>query len=154
MAVFSSGADRTGESAARQASREGNLSIIAAGMRVVGETATDGVLKVEGVIEGTIRADREVLVAKGGTIEGDIYTREVVVGGKVVGSIYADERVEVQQDSLVQGDIVTKKLIVHEGGEVNGNVRMGEPNALEQGKAVAAAREAVPAGGGEREAYS
>jgi cytoskeletal protein CcmA (bactofilin family) len=154
MAVFSSGAERTGESSGRQAGREGSLSIVAAGMRVVGEIATDGVLKVEGVVEGTIRADREVLVAKGGTIEGDVYTREVIVGGKVIGSLYVDERVEVQQNSLVQGDIVTKKLIVHEGGEVNGSVQMGEPKALEQAASVAARREAVPASGSESEAYT
>ncbi len=136
MARFSSGAERSADSSSRQAGREGNLSIVAVGMRVVGELATDGVVKVEGAVEGSIRADREVLVAKGGVIEGDVYTRDAIVGGQVIGSIYADERVEVQQNSVVQGDIVTKKLIVQEGGEVNGHVRMGDPKALEQGAAV------------------
>lgn len=129
----------------RSGGREISISIVATGMRIVGELATDGVLKVEGTIVGSIRADREVLVARGGVIEGDVYTRQAIVGGRVVGSIYADERVEVQENSVVQGDIVTKKLIVSEGGEVNGNVQMGEPKALEQGAKVAAKRERSPA---------
>ncbi|NIM48866.1 MAG: hypothetical protein GTN62_03665 [Gemmatimonadales bacterium] len=138
MGKFSSGgSEHSAESSGKQAGREGNLSIVAVGMRVVGELASDGVIKVEGAVEGSIRADREVLVAKGGLIEGDVFTRDAIVGGKVVGSIYADERVEVQQGSTVHGDIVTKKLIVQEGGEVNGHVRMGDPKALEQGAAVA-----------------
>jgi cytoskeletal protein CcmA (bactofilin family) len=122
----------------RSGGRDVNISIVATGMRIVGELATDGVLKVEGTVVGSIRADREVLIARGGIIEGDVYTRQAIVGGRVAGSIFADERVEVQENSMVQGDIVTKRLIVNEGGEVNGNVQMGEPNALEQGANVAA----------------
>jgi cytoskeletal protein CcmA (bactofilin family) len=76
-----------------------------------------------------VRAQREVLVAKGGRVQGDIHTRDVVVGGEVVGSIFADERIEVQQGAVVQGDIATKKLVIQEGGEVNGQIRMGEAKA-------------------------
>ncbi len=129
----------------RSGGRDVSISIVATGMRIVGELATDGVLKVEGTVVGSMRADREVLVARGGVIEGDVYTRQAIVGGRVVGSIYADERVEVQANSMVQGDIVTKRLIVNEGGEVNGNVQMCEPNALERGAKVAAKRAESPA---------
>lgn len=127
----------------RTGGRDVSISIVATDMRIVGELATDGVLKVEGTVVGSIRADREVLVARNGVIEGDVYTRQAVVGGRVEGSIYADEKVEVQENSMVQGDIVTKRLVVNEGGEVNGNVRMGEPNALQQGAKVAAKRKAA-----------
>lgn len=137
MAVFSSGsADRTHEPSSRGTAREGDLSIIAAGTRVVGELGTSGVVKIEGSIEGSVRADREVLIAKGGLVEGDIYTGGAIVGGHVVGSIHADERVEVQQSAVVDGDIATKKLVVQEGGEVNGRIQMGEPRALEQGAKI------------------
>lgn len=141
MAKSSSGDREPG----RQSSRDVNISIVATGMKVVGELATEGVLKVEGIVVGSIRADREVLVARGGVIEGDIYTRQAIVGGKVVGSIYADDRVEVQENSIVQGDIATTKLIVSEGGEVNGRVEMGEPKALERGANVAVKRKETTA---------
>ena len=124
MSVFASG--ERGDSP-KHGGRETGLSIIAQGMRVVGELVTEGVLKVEGEVEGTVRTKREVLVAKGGKVEGDIYAGEAVIGGEVHGSIFADARVEVQQGAVVVGDIVTKKLMVQEGGEVNGQVRMGEP---------------------------
>ena len=129
MAGFSSSSDR-GSDSGKHGSRESALSIIAPGARVTGELVTDGVVKIEGVVDGTIRAQREVLVAKGGRVQGDIHTRDVVVGGEVVGSIFADERVEVQQGSTVHGDIVTKKLVIQEGGEVNGQIRMGDAKAV------------------------
>ena len=134
MAMFStsSSPDGSGHSTARGGGGEGSLSIIAPGTKVVGEIETDGVVKFEGRFEGTVRAQRQVLVAKDGVIAGDIYTREAVVGGKVIGSIFADERVEIQVNSSVQGDIVSPRLTVQEGGEVNGNVRMTNPKALER----------------------
>jgi cytoskeletal protein CcmA (bactofilin family) len=106
--------------------REPGLSVIAVGTRVEGDLTSDGVIKVEGTVVGTVRAAHQVLVAKEGVIEGDVYTREAVLGGEVRGTIVADERVEVQSTSVVNGDIVTRRLAVHEGGEVNGHIRMGE----------------------------
>jgi cytoskeletal protein CcmA (bactofilin family) len=103
------------------------LTIIATGTRVVGELDGTGVVKIEGTVVGTVRAERQVLVAKGGIIEGDILAREAVLGGEVRGSVQAGERVEVQEGAVVHGDITTKRLVVAEGGEVNGTITMGEP---------------------------
>ncbi|MFQ6046302.1 MAG: polymer-forming cytoskeletal protein, partial [Gemmatimonadales bacterium] len=116
MAKFASGArgdQRAGTH--KGASRDGHLSIVAQGMRVVGEVTCDGVVKIEGVVEGTVRAERQVLVAKDGVVEGDVFTREAVVGGRVIGSVFADERVEVQPESMVRGDIITQRFVVQVG---------------------------------------
>lgn len=110
--------------------REPGLSVIAPGMRVEGELLTDGVVKIEGTVVGSVRAEQQVLVAKGGVVEGDIHTREAILGGEVRGSILAHERVEVQASSVVHGDIATQRIVVHEGGEVNGHVRMGDPRTM------------------------
>ena len=105
---------------------EGALSIIGAGMRVVGDITAEGVVKIEGTVVGTVRAGRQVLVAKGGEVEGDVVTREAIIGGEVRGTVVAGERVEIQASSVVHGDITSKRLLVHEGGEINGVIRMGE----------------------------
>ncbi len=105
---------------------EAGLSIIGSGMRVVGDISAEGVVKIEGTVVGTVQAGRQVLVAKGGLVEGDVVTREAIIGGEVRGSIQASERVELQTTSLVHGDIATHRLLVQEGGEINGVLRMGE----------------------------
>ncbi len=81
------------------------------------------------MVEGNVHAARQVLVSKGGRVNGDVVTKEAIIGGTVTGSIQASERVEVQTTATVQGDIATPRILVHEGGEVNGNVRMGNPSA-------------------------
>ncbi len=114
----------------KAARREPGLSVVASGMSITGHLDTNGVVKVEGKVTGSIRAERQVLVARGGMVDGDIMTREAIIGGKVRGAIYADERVEVQATSLINGDITTKRILLQEGGEVNGHVRMEDPKAL------------------------
>jgi cytoskeletal protein CcmA (bactofilin family) len=106
--------------------RDAALSIIGPDLRVEGEMVSRGVVKVEGTVVGSVRAERQVLVAKGGTIEGDVTTQEAVVGGVIAGTVTASARVEVQEGAVVNGDIVTKRLVVMEGGEVNGHVRMAD----------------------------
>jgi cytoskeletal protein CcmA (bactofilin family) len=120
----------------------GALSIIGPGTRVAGDITADGVVKIEGTVVGTIRAGRQVLVAKGGEVEGDIVTREAIIGGEVRGTVLAEERAEIQPSSVVHGDVTTRRLLVHEGGEVNGVLRMGETEAATPQERAAAAPEA------------
>ena len=129
MSMFTASSPEAKRSAAGP-QREPGLSVIAPGMRVEGELVTDGVVKIEGTVVGSVRAEQQVLVAKGGVVEGDIHTREAILGGEVRGSILAQERVEVQASSVVHGDISTQRIVVHEGGEVNGHVRMGDPSTM------------------------
>jgi len=121
MAIFTEKGHGASES-------ESALSIIASGMRVVGDITAEGVVKIEGTVVGTVRAARQVLVAKGGEVEGDVITREAIIGGEVRGTVAAEERVEVQASSVVHGDITSRRLLVHEGGEINGVVRMSASN--------------------------
>lgn len=114
------------KSAREPAPPTGGLSIIAVGMRVLGDIDSDGTVKVEGTVDGHVLAKNQVLVAKGGVVHGDIDAREAVVGGAVNGAIRAIERVEVQSGATVHGDITTRRISVAEGGALNGMIRMGD----------------------------
>jgi len=105
-----------------------SLSIISSGTTLVGDVDTAGVIKIEGRVQGTVKA-AQILLAKGGMIEGNLITHEAVLGGEVTGTVQAEERVEVQASALVNGDIVTRRIAIAEGGQVNGIVSTGEPSA-------------------------
>ena len=102
------------------------LTIIAVGTSITGDIESEGIVKIEGRIEGSVRAASQVLIAKGGLVAGDIHTREAVVGGDVKGSVHADERVEIQSTASVEGDIITLKIQIAEGGRVIGALKMIE----------------------------
>lgn len=102
----------------------GGLSIVAPDLVITGDLEADGVIKVEGRVQGTVRAGHQVLVSPGALVEGDVETREAIIGGIVRGNIRATDRVELQTSCEVHGDIRTARLLIHEGGVVNGEVRM------------------------------
>src|SRR3989449_285564 len=111
---------------------EAGLSIIGTGMRVVGDITADGVVKIEGTVVGTVRAGRQVLVGKGGEVEGDVISREAIIGGGGRGSIPADERVEIPTSCVVDGGNAAQRLLLPEGGEIKRGGRVGgnAPHAL------------------------
>jgi cytoskeletal protein CcmA (bactofilin family) len=131
MAIFSNSSKHSSESAGRRTETAG-LTIIATGTTLVGDVESEGVVKVEGEVRGSVRAANQILIAKGGTIRGDVYTREAVIGGDIEGTVRAEERVEIQSGAVVNGDIVTDRILVAEGGKVNGQISM---NPSEQGAA-------------------
>ena len=102
----------------------GGTSVIAPGLKIVGDVETSGTLKIEGTVQGSIRGARQVIVGRSGVIQGDIQAEEIVIGGRVVGTVTASERVEIQANSVIEGDVHTRSIVVFEGGLLNGNVRM------------------------------
>jgi len=137
MAMFSStGREMGGRPSPRQTGTD-DLSILGTGARVKGELEVDGVIKIEGSVEGTVRARGQVLVVEGGTDERDIYGRQVVIGGEVRGGVFADERAEIQATSVINGDITTPQITVLEGGSINGKINMTKPTVGNQNRCPA-----------------
>jgi cytoskeletal protein CcmA (bactofilin family) len=124
MAIFSGEKREGGEHPRRRATDQMPLSIVAHDLIVTGDLIADGVVKVEGRVKGNIRAGNQILIAPGATIEGDLHTKEAVIGGDVRGVIHAGERVELQATAVVEGDIHTPRIAILEGARVTGEVKM------------------------------
>lgn len=101
------------------------VSIIGPGMKVVGDCESDGTIRVEGAVEGSVKAAKSVVVGKDGLVVGDISTQDAIVAGRVHGSVSAESRVELQSTCRIQGDIRSRRVKLDEGGQVDGQLQMG-----------------------------
>ncbi|MFQ5529358.1 MAG: polymer-forming cytoskeletal protein [Gemmatimonadota bacterium] len=101
------------------------VSIIGPGMKVVGDVSSDGTIRVEGRVEGSVTAAKSVVVGKDGMVKGDISTQDAIIAGKVNGSVSAESRIELQATCRVQGDIRSRRVKLDEGGQVDGQLHMG-----------------------------
>lgn len=99
-----------------------NFSILDAHISVTGDLETDGALRIDGRLEGSINRADLVVVGEGASIVGDINAREVIVGGSVTGNIFAQQRTELQSNGIVAGDIRSAAILIHEGGVVQGRL--------------------------------
>lgn len=88
-----------------------------------GELSSTGILRLEGAVTGTIRAD-QVLLTETAVIRGDINARKIVVDGKVEGNLRAEDLVEIRPKGTVTGRIFTSRFLVMSGGEFNGQITM------------------------------
>jgi cytoskeletal protein CcmA (bactofilin family) len=102
------------------------ISIIGPGMRVVGDCETDGTLRIEGTVEGTVRAGKAVVIGKDGAVKGDVITQDAIIGGRVTGAIIAESRLELQATCAVDGEIKARRIKLDEGGRLNGTVMTGD----------------------------
>lgn len=114
-------------------SPEAVISIVGPGMKIVGDCETDGTLRIEGAIEGSVRAGKAVVVGKDGRVEGDIFTQDAVISGHVLGTVIAESRLELQATCQIEGRVRARRLHLEEGAILNGTVEMGE--AVAQGDA-------------------
>ncbi len=99
-------------------------SLLDSQLTVFGDLDTIGSLRIDGVLNGTVRRADTVVLGVGATMNGDVHAREVIVGGALTGTIHASERVELQPTAIVNGDVITQVVLVQEGGVINGRVEM------------------------------
>jgi cytoskeletal protein CcmA (bactofilin family) len=119
----------------RGSANEASMSLIGPGMNIVGDLSTDGTVRVEGRIEGTVRAGKAVVIGKGGEVVGDVLTQDAVIGGTVRGTVVAESRLELQATCDIEGQIRARSqhLQLEEGCRFNGQIQMldgGESLAL------------------------
>lgn len=119
-----SGADASGRRSKRAGGRDGAVSMVGEGMRVVGDVTGRGGLRVEGTVEGTVETDGNVIVVDGGEVDGDVTASEVVVAGKVSGKIEAEKTARFKSGCHVDAEIRSPAVEVEEGARVNGRIDM------------------------------
>jgi cytoskeletal protein CcmA (bactofilin family) len=142
MAIFGSKSSKGETTMAKdttssaQQPRDNVISIIGPGMRVVGDCETDGTLRIEGTVEGTVRAGKAVVIGKDGVVKGDVATQDAIIGGRVTGAVIAESRLELQATCLVEGEIRARRIKLDEGGRVNGTVHTGEIRAESEVRAA------------------
>ena len=105
------------------------ISIIGPGMKVIGDCETDGTVRIEGTVQGSVRAGKAVVVGKDGIVDGNIETQDAVISGHVKGTLVAESRLELQATCHLEGEVRARRMQLEEGAVLNGTVSMGEAAA-------------------------
>jgi cytoskeletal protein CcmA (bactofilin family) len=112
-------------------SPESVISIIGPGMTIVGNCETDGTVRIEGSVNGSVKAGKAVVIGKQGVVTGDINTQDAVISGRVEGTLVAASRLELQATCRIDGEVYTRRMQLEEGAVLNGNVHMGQDLSID-----------------------
>jgi cytoskeletal protein CcmA (bactofilin family) len=119
-------------------------TIISASMKVEGDLASQGNVLIEGMVEGSLKTDKDLRVGQQAKITANVTAANAVIAGEVMGNVTVSDRLELESTARIQGDISTKVLVVAAGATVNGKLVMAQ-QTIEKPARQARARREEPA---------
>lgn len=115
-------------------------TVIAKDLTVSGTLRGEGVVQIEGVVEGEVSLKGYVIVTSTGVIKGPIEADVIRIAGSVEGNIVAHDHLRLEKTGDVEGDVSTVSFVIEDGGRLNGRTTMVKP----QGPALRLAQEPQP----------
>ena len=107
-------------------------TVIAASVKVEGDFQSQGNVLIEGVVEGSLKTERDLRVGERARIAADVSAANAIVAGEVRGNLVVAERLELEPTARIYGDVRTKILVVSSGASINGKISMGAEQAAEE----------------------
>jgi cytoskeletal protein CcmA (bactofilin family) len=105
------------------------INIIGQSTYIEGTIKSQGNIRVDGQVRGSIACEGNFIVGLTGDIDGNVQAKNITISGKFKGDITAHEKLILENNSKVDGDLFTKRLVVDDGAIFNGHCKMG-PNEI------------------------
>lgn len=102
----------------------GRTTLVASGTKISGRLSGTSEVLVEGMVEGEIRLDSQLVVGTGGEVLGDVSARSVRIAGRITGNVQAEDRVELLPTGSLEGDVTAPRVAIAEGGFCKGRIEM------------------------------
>jgi cytoskeletal protein CcmA (bactofilin family) len=84
----------------------------------------DGIVKVDGVYQGSIKTVSNVIISETGRVDAHIEAQNVSVSGQAKGSIEAKGRLEILSTGRVWADVTVTSFLLDDGGKLHGGLKM------------------------------
>jgi len=95
-----------------------------------GDIESNGDIRIDGKLIGSVKSNGKVLVGPTGSIEGDIFCKQADIAGNVKGNIKTEELTALKSTSIVEVDLTTKQLLIEVGAQFTGKCVMGQQSTV------------------------
>lgn len=102
-----------------------SVNIIGPGTYIEGEVTSEGDIRIDGKIKGSVTSMAKLVLGNTGLIEGDVNCQNADISGSIKGTSTVKEMLFLKNTARVNGDINTGKLVVEVGASFTGNCNMG-----------------------------
>jgi len=109
-----------------------SVNIIGNGTEIKGNILSNGDLRIDGFIKGTIQSTGKVVVGSTGRVEGEINCQNADISGEVKAHIKVTELLSLKANAVVSGDIFTNKLAIEPGAVFTGACKMGNLESINE----------------------
>jgi len=109
-----------------------------------GTLTFEGTVRIDGRLEGEIFTKDVLVVGETAQVRAQIHAGTVVIGGTVHGNIVAERRIEIHATGRLFGNISTPSLVIEEGVVFEGSCTMGQGEGSPAEEAAVADQELLP----------
>lgn len=99
-------------------------NVIGANTSLSGTIKSDGNLRIDGVLQGSVETTGNVIIGPSARVLADVTANVVQIWGAVRGNITAKGRLEILPNGRVWGDVRVASLHIDEGGVFRGQCTM------------------------------
>ena len=116
---------KNNESMKRTENNNSVVNIIGQGTSILGDINSNGDIRVDGTLKGSIKTEGKVVLGKEGIVEGDVMCQNADISGIIKAKITVSNLLSLKETAKLNGDIVTNKLSIEPGAEFTGSCSMG-----------------------------
>lgn len=103
-----------------------DITFIAQDCEITGTLTIKGDARIDGQVEGGIKAGGELTIGPGAKVKANIESKAVSIAGEVHGDVKAFENLELAASARLYGDIYTKQLKIEQGARFVGSSHLLE----------------------------
>ena len=101
------------------------VNMIGAGTVITGDIQSNGDIRVDGTLKGSVNTTGKVVLGKEGVIEGDVVCNDADISGVIKAKISVSQLLSLKSTAKLSGDIITNKLSIEPGASFTGSCSMG-----------------------------
>lgn len=102
-----------------------SINLIGAGTVINGEVKSNGDIRIDGTVTGSVNSKGKVVIGSTGLVEGEVVCQNADVSGSVKGNVTVTELLSLKTTANLTGDIITNKLAIEPGANFSGSCSMG-----------------------------
>lgn len=105
-------------------------NLIGNGTTIKGDIESNGDIRIDGHLIGSLKSNGKVVIGQTGVMEGDLNCKQTEISGVVKGNITTEELTALKSTSKVEVDLNTKQLLIEVGAQFTGKCVMGQQSTV------------------------
>jgi cytoskeletal protein CcmA (bactofilin family) len=101
------------------------VNAIGQGSIIKGDIITEGDLRIDGTLTGSITTKGRLVLGETGLVEGEVVCQNALIAGTLKAKIQVHELLSLKATANLSGDIITNKLAIEPGANFTGSCSMG-----------------------------
>jgi cytoskeletal protein CcmA (bactofilin family) len=111
-----------------------SINLIGAGTVIKGDINSNGDIRIDGTLIGSVNSKGKLVVGNTGNIEGEVNCQNADFSGTIKATVTVTELLSLKATAKLNGDVITNKLAIEPGAIFSGSCSMNNSTPYKEQK--------------------